>query len=275
MHNLKKKVENHYTNNNLLDAIELALKEQGKDLNNLKIEDLNAVDEMHSRGVYATNELIKILDANKNMHILDIGSGMGGPARRLAHQSGCHVTGIDLTASLTNIAQKLSKYTGLDKKVRHIQGDATNMNIFENDSFDGAWSIHAAMNIENKSAYYKEANRVLKPNSKFIIYDIFLNNKEANIKYPMPWAKTSATSFLINKSEVEKYLKNSGFKIIDIVNKTKETIDNFKKIQANKKKTLLLAEIKMGNDAKTKIANLQNNLTNGNLAVNLIVAKKM
>ena len=92
------RVASHYSENlELADAIAQKLRSVGKDLNKLMTADLVAVDEFHIRGRKATLELGERMKLNARSHVLDIGSGLGGPARTLAETYGCRVTGLDLT----------------------------------------------------------------------------------------------------------------------------------------------------------------------------------
>jgi cyclopropane fatty-acyl-phospholipid synthase-like methyltransferase len=60
-------------------------------------------------------------------HVLDIGSGLGGPARALAETYGCRVTGVDLTEAFCAAAKVLSDWLDLGGRVAFEQGDATDL----------------------------------------------------------------------------------------------------------------------------------------------------
>jgi hypothetical protein len=75
-----------------------ALREAGKDLDALTRDDFASFDEQHDRGRETTRELARLAGLRAGMHVLDVGSGLGGPARTLAVEYGCRVTGLDLTA---------------------------------------------------------------------------------------------------------------------------------------------------------------------------------
>ncbi len=96
------------------------------------------------------------MNLNARSHVLDIGSGLGGPARTLAETYGCRVTGIDLTQAFCDAATAMSNWVGLGSRVSFKQGDATNL-PFENQTFDAAMTIHVAMNIAAKDKMYLEA----------------------------------------------------------------------------------------------------------------------
>ena len=130
------------------------------DLNKLTTTDLATVDEFHIRGRKATLELAAQMNLNADSHVLDIGSGLGGPARTVAEIYGCQVTGIDLTQAFCSAAAAISDWVGLGKRVSFKRGDATNL-PFDNKKFDAAMTIHVAMNIAAKDKMYMEARRVV------------------------------------------------------------------------------------------------------------------
>ncbi|WP_232096937.1 class I SAM-dependent methyltransferase [Comamonas thiooxydans] len=160
--NVNETVQAHYTRPDIGSAILTALEKAGKDIALLRPEDLAPVDEFHIRGRTATLELAQVAGVDSTKRILDVGSGIGGTSRCLAREFGCHVTGIDLTEEYCRTATMLSDRIGLSKLVDYRQGDATNL-PFPDASFDIVWSEHAAMNIPDKSALYREMHRVLKP----------------------------------------------------------------------------------------------------------------
>jgi ubiquinone/menaquinone biosynthesis C-methylase UbiE len=122
------RIASHYSENlELADVIAQSLQSAGRDLNRLTTADLATVDEFHIRGRKATLELAAQMNLNTDSHVLDIGSGLGGPARTLAETYGCQVTGIDLTHAFCNAATAMSDWVGLGKRVSFKQGDATNL----------------------------------------------------------------------------------------------------------------------------------------------------
>ncbi len=102
------RVEEHYTHRDLAAAIFEALAAAGKDVDNLTLQDLAPVDEFHVRGQEATAELARSARLDETVHVLDVGSGVGGPSRYLAAEFGCRVTGLDLTQEYCRTAQVLA-----------------------------------------------------------------------------------------------------------------------------------------------------------------------
>jgi ubiquinone/menaquinone biosynthesis C-methylase UbiE len=155
-------VSTHYSRGSLRDRLNAALAEDGIDPNHLSVEALAPYDQFHFRGLEATVEIGNLLQIDASDHILDIGSGIGGPARYFAHRFGCDVTGVDLTAEFCDVARDLTRALDLERRVNFELGDALAM-PFANGSFDGAYSMNVSMNIADKRAFYLEIHRVLKP----------------------------------------------------------------------------------------------------------------
>ena len=144
------RVASHYGEHlELTGAIAEKLRSAGKNLNDLTTADLGVVDEFHIRGRKATLELGAAMNLTSRSYVLDIGSGLGGPARTLAETYGCRVAGIDLTKAFCDAATAMSGWVGLESRVSFEQGDATQL-PFEDGTFDAAMTIHVAMNIAAK-----------------------------------------------------------------------------------------------------------------------------
>ena len=88
----------HYTSGDLLARLEARLREDGVDPSHPTAEALAPYDHFHGRGLEATRDMAGLLPIATTDHVLDVGSGLGGPARYLARRFGCRVSGIDLTA---------------------------------------------------------------------------------------------------------------------------------------------------------------------------------
>ncbi|TCR64069.1 class I SAM-dependent methyltransferase [Bosea sp. BK604] len=215
-------VESHYGGDgDLANAIAESLRRAGKDIETLTTADLGTVDEFHIRGRKATLELAQMLNLSPASHVLDIGSGLGGPARTLAETYGCRVTGIDLTQAFCEAATTLSDWVHLSDRVSFQQGDATDL-PFADAAFDAAITIHAGMNIPAKERLYAEARRVLKPGARFAVYDI-LQGEGGELFYPVPWASEPAISHLATLVAMPPLLEEAGFRIVDMRDSTEES----------------------------------------------------
>jgi len=204
-------IQKHYAASDLGIRILEALAKAGKDVDHLTPEDLAPIDEFHIRGRKATLELAADVGLDVARYVLDIGSGVGGPSRAIVCEFGCQAVGIDLTGEYCRVAAMLAERTGLLHQVRYCQGNALHL-PFPDGSFDIVWTQHAAMNIPRKARLYGEMYRVLKPGGAVAIYDV-LAGPAGEVIFPVLWARSPETSFLITPEELRQHLEASGFKI--------------------------------------------------------------
>lgn len=200
----------HYTRGGLAETLLAALEAAGKDPNKLSLDDLAPIDEFHSRGREATQELAGLARLMPETRVVDLGCGLGGPARRLAKVFACRVTGLDLTPEYVEVANLLAERTGLGGRIGFVQGDACDT-PFEDASFDVVWSQHAAMNIPDKARLYAEAARLLKPGGRLALYDILAGEGEPH--FPVPWARDPKHSHLVTPEELKALLESAGFEV--------------------------------------------------------------
>lgn len=208
MKGYEKLINNQYGKERLSDSIFEALEKAGKEADSLARDDIAGFDEFHIRGREATRELAELADL-QNVHVLDIGAGLGGPARTLSAEFGCRVTGIDLTEAYCRTAEALTQKVGLAERISFFPGDATDM-TFDSASFDVAWMVHTAMNIEDKPRLVDEIGRVLKPAGRFAFYEIF-GGENSPPHFPVPWADGPELNFLADADEFQRMLEEAGF----------------------------------------------------------------
>ena len=206
-------VAQHYTSGKLLERLRQLMQDDDADPDAPSIETLAPYDHLHGRGIEATEELAASLKIAPDHQILDIGSGIGGPARYIANKFGCQVCGIDLTAEYCEVAQHLTRLLGLSDQVKFQQENALSA-PFDDASFDGAYSMNVAMNIEDKAAFYGEIHRLLKPGGWLLLSEVSKGPGPAPT-YPTPWAESADTSFLATLEETLDGLAAAGFTIVE------------------------------------------------------------
>ena len=268
-------IQTHYTRADLGDVILTALEKAGRDIDHLTPEDLAPIDQFHIRGRAATLELARAAGLDASKHVLDVGSGVGGTSRCLAKEFGCRVTGIDLTDEYCRAASMLSAKTGLAHLVDYRQGDATKL-PFDDQTFDVVWTEHVAMNIPDKTRLYKEMHRVLKPGGTLAIYDV-LAGPSGPVLFPVPWAHTPDTSFLVSPTELRRLLEEAAFTITDWADTTEAARAWFVRLAEKIQKEGLPSlgfHLLLGADFKVMAQNQGRNLQEGRIALAQIVARK-
>ncbi len=225
---IEHEVARHYSVTNMAARILDALTASGVDIAELKPADLAPFEELHIGGREATAHLAGKLNLEAGHRVLDVGCGIGGAARYIADYYGCRVTGLDLTPSFIRAAETLTAMVGLDDLVSFDVGSALDM-PYEDNQFDAVISLHVAMNIANRAALYREMARVLKPGRPAVIYDI-MKKKEGELLFPVPWAESSDTSYLVTPEEMHKLLAQAGLRVIESEDHTTMAIRFFYKV---------------------------------------------
>ncbi|MCH7587893.1 MAG: class I SAM-dependent methyltransferase [Chloroflexi bacterium] len=201
-------INSQYGSKDLSEKILAALTAAGRNLDDLTLDDLASFDELHSGGRESTRALAKLADIQPGMQVLDIGCGIGGPARTLASEFGCRVVGVDITKEFVDAAQMLSAKLGLSDKVSFREGNALDL-AFEDEAFDVVWSQNAIMNIKDKAAFAREARRVLRPEGTFALATI-LAGREHGLQYPVFWADDPRINFLVTPEDLRRLLSDAG-----------------------------------------------------------------
>jgi MPBQ/MSBQ methyltransferase len=200
--------EQYWGRAGLAQAILRSLADAGKDLDSLTIDDLAPVDQFHGGGKASTIQLGVLASLRPGLKVLDVGGGLGGPARTLAAEYGCTVTVLDPTSSYLEVCDELTRRLGLDSQVQTKLGNALDIQ-FSDHSFDVVWTQNSGMNIEDKNQLYSEIYRVLEPDGVLAFQEPAAGNQP--LVFPVMWAKYSSESFLLRPADLRVLIESQGF----------------------------------------------------------------
>src|ERR1700726_1771791 len=257
-------VRDHYRATGLTERLKTALVALGPEDQRLTLEQLGALDQFHTRGRAATTELAKLAGITADMSVLDVGSGVGGPARFLAATYGCRVTGVDLSEAFVDAARYLTERTGLSGRVSFQTASALEL-PFDDGRFDVVLLQHVAMNIADRAWLYREIRRVLKSGGRLGTFDVVLNSGEPH--YPLPWARTPATSFLLTAAATREAIAPAGFRNLAWQDDTEAAKTWAAQLRASGSPPSPNLGVVMGPDFAQLAANLGRNLIEGRLGI--------
>lgn len=207
-------VSNHYDRGvsatAMFDAIMEELAATGHDVDELTWQALERLDQFHVGGGRATLAMARLAGIGRGDRVLDVGGGVGGPARTLAATLGCQVTVLDLSEAYIDLGRALTNRMRLSDLVEFRVGNALDipLNI---ESVDVAWTQHSTMNIEDKERLYAELHRVVRSGGKLAMHEIVVVDRAEPLHFPVPWARTPEISFLRSATAMRETIVAAGF----------------------------------------------------------------
>ena len=178
---------------------------------------LNFLDQYHIGGLAAVDRTITPMHLSPADRVLDIGSGFGGPARRIAELTGASVHGVDITAGYVDTATALTRRCGLQDRV-----------TFEHNSIEhhhperpytAAVSMHVSMNVADKAAWYRAIADRLIPGAQFGIWDV-VHTGEGPLTWPVPWSMDGTDSHVVSPEELRAAVTGAGFEALEWVDES-------------------------------------------------------
>ncbi len=240
-------------------------------------QELAMIDHLHTRGYAATVYLANMIGISHDMRVLDLGSGLGGPARYLAQTYGCFVEGIDLTPGLVEAAEYLStRWVGPREKVHFAVGDATSV-PFPDGTFDVVWMQHVAMNIADRTKLYREIRRLLRIGGQFATYDVVRAGDE--LVYPTPWASDGALSTVLTTDETRSLMEHAGLHVASVTLDTDAALQWVQESAAavasgQRPRGAQMLRAALGENFREALGNLGRNYFEGRADVAAIVARR-
>ncbi len=202
----------YYDGPDVVDRLSDALREAGLDPDSLDIDDLAPLDEFHALGRAATLALAELADVRPGDRVLDVGAGIGGPARLLAARYGAHVTALDATSRFCRAAELLTRGAGLTERVQIVCGDALKL-PFDDGCFDLAWSQAVSQNVADKQRFIAELARVVRPGGHVALFEV-VAGPGGPLEFPVPWADREEQSWLVSANELHALLDSRPLALV-------------------------------------------------------------
>ena len=186
-----------------------ALRESGRNTDRIEIDDLAGIDEFHALGRPATMALAELAGVAAGTEVVDVGAGLGGPARFLAARLGARVVAVEPTERFRDACAELNRRTGLADVIRTLDGSATDLPV-PDASMDVAWMQAVAISVPDKRAMANELRRVLRPGGRLAFFDSFARDGR-DLHFPLPWADGPEASFVVSAAELRSVFEAAGF----------------------------------------------------------------
>lgn len=267
-------------------AVNNALAKRGKAQGPLTVEDLTSLghlDQYHYMGTEACDHLIEILGLDSNVTVVDIGSGIGGPARYMSMKSGADFTGVELQKDLNDAANDLTTRVGLDKKVRFVTGDFTErFRAKDKDlqaQFDHVISLLVILHVPNRLELLQAAYESCKPGGTLLIEDFALVGNQFTAQEQSDLKNVVSANTVTSKADYTAELEKAGFVDIDIVDLSapwkKWTKARHESYRASKEETVMMHGEKLFKDRVAFYEVIDRLFAGGNLGGVRITGRKM
>jgi SAM-dependent methyltransferase len=180
-------------------------------------DELQYIDQYHAGGSEAVTRLLDTLTLSPSDSVVDVGSGLGGPARQVATTIGCRVTGVDITLEYVEAARELTERCGLSDRVRFVHSDIADF-VCER-PFDAGFSMHVQMNIAAKREWFTEIATRLAPGARFAVWEV-CRATETEPPWPLPWSMDGSDSYLVSSDDLRNAIAGAGFEVVEWVDES-------------------------------------------------------
>jgi 2-polyprenyl-3-methyl-5-hydroxy-6-metoxy-1,4-benzoquinol methylase len=270
-------VRRHYAQPDLTEKILAAMQQSGVDIEALTTADLEAVDEFHIGGRPATRRLADLAALTAGMRVLDFGCGIGGPARTLASEYGCQVTGVDIVPEYVDAARELSQRVGLADRVSFRLLDAGGLAELSS-GYDVVWLQHVLPNVPAKPELFAQLRDLTIPSGRIAVYEV-CRGPGGRPHHPLPWACDESISHLISPDGLRQRLTMAGFVEQEWHDVTRDALGWFNEAIAARRSRPKSATpspslgLLMGPDAADKSRNMVKSIAESRILVTMSVAQ--
>ena len=146
--------------------------------------------------------LLRLMNIKENQTVLDLACGQGFFSKAF-YAAGAHVIGVDLSEKMVDFARINSP-----KGIEYHVASADSLKFIKDSSIDWAVIILAIQNIENISAVFKEASKVLKASGRLMIV---MSHPAFRVPQQSDWVWDEKKKILVRR--IDQYLTEAKLKI--------------------------------------------------------------
>ncbi len=160
-----------------------------------------------------------LMGLRPGMKVLDVGCGVGGPAREMAKFIGCQIVGITINQRQIDHAVELTAQAGLGHLCTFLKGDFLKLDEhFASESFDAAYAIEATVHAPSLKEVYAGIAKVLKPGSVFglsewVMTPCYNPNNSKHISIRNQIERGNSLSNLQTSDTCREAMVHAGFKL--------------------------------------------------------------
>ncbi len=164
--------------------------------------------------------MIAKLELRKEMTVIDVGCGIGGPLRRVVREAGVRVVGVNSNEIQLEKAKSLNLEAGLDHMVDYLACSFMDMGTIADDTFDRGYAIESTCHAPDKAGAFAEIYRVLKPGALFWGQEMCMTDKfdpddNRHRAINKDLMRGIALKDIATMGEVNRALETVGFQVIE------------------------------------------------------------
>lgn len=157
------------------------------------------------------------MNLQEDMKVLDVGCGVGGPAREMIRYTGCNIVGLNNNDYQIARSMRYADKAGMADKFLAVKGDFMQMDFPEN-SFDAVYAIEATVHAPILQGVYEQIFKVLKPGGTFGVYewlmtDNYDNDNAQHREIRLGIEQGNGISNMVRVSEGLRAIKAAGFEL--------------------------------------------------------------
>lgn len=175
----------------------------------LEVETLVAFDQYHYHGTRALDVATERLAIDAGTRVLEVGAGIGGPARYLAQSTGCNITALELQTDLDRVGRDLTARCGLADRITHHCGDVMDGET-RGEGYDALLSLLVFLHIPRRAELFAICHESLRPGGKIFIEDFTKRREPTDMQWQDLGVKVQCPS-LESTADYHRLLDEAGF----------------------------------------------------------------